>query len=330
MAYTELIKNFSRIRDFMREFYVYGFKSREDYNKKSARSYDNERRRIESYLGGYMSFRRTSEGKNIFLSIDSRASCQNPLYKAFKCKSFTDGDITLHFILFDILSSPDICLTIPEITKKVDEYLSNFSKPMLIDESTIRKKLKEYTELGLTENEKRGRQLCFKRSAGAYDPVWSETVAYFAEAGLCGVIGSYLLDKTDKENNLFSFKHHYITHALESEILCNLFMAISENRKVTITNYTRNVDEEKVWEVVPLKIFVSVQSGRRYLLAYSVKLHKINSYRLDYITEVQQGEAAINFDSLRRKLEEIEPHMWGVSCNRRLSQLEHVEFTIHI
>lgn len=52
MSYTELIKNFNRTRDYMREFYVYGFKSREEYNKKSARSYDDERRRVESWLGG--------------------------------------------------------------------------------------------------------------------------------------------------------------------------------------------------------------------------------------------------------------------------------------
>ena len=30
MAYSELIKNFERIRDYMREFYIYGFKSREE------------------------------------------------------------------------------------------------------------------------------------------------------------------------------------------------------------------------------------------------------------------------------------------------------------
>lgn len=51
MAYSELIKNFDRIRDYMRQFYVYGFKSRTEYDKKSTRSYDNERRRIESWLG---------------------------------------------------------------------------------------------------------------------------------------------------------------------------------------------------------------------------------------------------------------------------------------
>ena len=47
MAYNERVKNFNRIRDYMREFYVYGFKSRDEFTKKSARSYDDEKRRLE-------------------------------------------------------------------------------------------------------------------------------------------------------------------------------------------------------------------------------------------------------------------------------------------
>ena len=79
MAYTELVKNFNRIRDYMREFYIYGFKSRDEYTKKSARSYDDERRRLASWLGEYMQFRQTTEGKNVFLSIDSRMLHHNPV-----------------------------------------------------------------------------------------------------------------------------------------------------------------------------------------------------------------------------------------------------------
>ena len=67
-SYSELIKNFEKIRAYMREFYVYGFKSRDDYQK-SARSYDGERRRLESWLGDHMIFVRTPEGKNVFISI---------------------------------------------------------------------------------------------------------------------------------------------------------------------------------------------------------------------------------------------------------------------
>ena len=72
MAYSELIKDFERIRDYMRQFYVYGFKNRDEYDQKSARSYDNERRRIESWLGEYMGFHRETGGKNVFISVDSR------------------------------------------------------------------------------------------------------------------------------------------------------------------------------------------------------------------------------------------------------------------
>ena len=126
MAYNELVKNFKRIRDYMREFYVYGFKSRDEFTQKSARSYDDERRRLESWLGDYMQFRQTPEGKNVFLAIDSRVTKHNPLFKAWKAKSFTEGDITLHFIILDILSEPSIRMTIGGITELIDQYLSQF------------------------------------------------------------------------------------------------------------------------------------------------------------------------------------------------------------
>lgn len=92
-----------------------------------------------------MGFRQTPDGKNVFISIDSRITHHNPLYKAWKAKSFTDGDITLHFAILDILASSDTKLTAGQITEAIDKkYLSIFRDPKLFDESTVRKKLKEY------------------------------------------------------------------------------------------------------------------------------------------------------------------------------------------
>ena len=123
MAYNELIKNFEKVRAYMREFYVYGFKSRTEYDAKSARSYDDERRRLESWLGDYMRFTQTPEGKNVFLSVDSRVTRKNPFYKAWKAKSFTDGDITLHFAIFDILYDPETKMTLTELIEEIDQRL---------------------------------------------------------------------------------------------------------------------------------------------------------------------------------------------------------------
>ena len=140
MAYSELIKKFDKIRAYMRDFYVYGFKSRVEYDLKSARSYDDERRRIESWLGDYMRFTKTADGrspagsKNVFLSVDSRVNRRNPLYKAWKAKSFTDGDITLHFILFDILHDPGVKLTLAELIDAIDTTLNDAGSDMTFDE----------------------------------------------------------------------------------------------------------------------------------------------------------------------------------------------------
>ncbi len=329
MAYSELIKNFEKIRDYMREFYVYGFKSREEYDKKSARSYDNERLRIESWLADYMGFRQTENGKNVFLSIDSRSSSRNPLYNVFKSKSFTDGDITLHFILFDILYSPDDEFTVAEINEKIDDYLLCFEEPMEFDESTVRKKLKEYVSLGLLNCRKEGKKAYYSRSADENISTCTNAIEFFAEAGLCGVIGSYMLDKSDNNNEYFSFKHHYITHALESEVLCNLFFAIREKRWVNFVNCSRRYDNEREETVLPLKIFVSVQSGRRYLSAYSKKFRNFKMFRLDNISNISLLDECEDFDELRDMFSELEKHMWGVGYNGK-NNLEHVEFTVHI
>ena len=329
MAYNELIKNFNNIRDYMRDFYVYGFKSRDEYTRKSARSYDDERRRLESWLGDYMQFRQSAEGKNIFISIDSRASEHNPLYKAWKAKSFTDGDITLHFLIFDILYSPDIRLSIKQIMEEIDVYLSQFPDAKMFDESTIRKKLREYVDEGLLTTEKKGRYILYRRPDDVKLPS-KDVLNYFSEVLPCGVIGSFLLDKFDKSENPFTFKHHYITSAMDSEVLCTLFTAIRERRNVTLKMLSRDKDKFIESHVVPLKIMISVQNGRQYLMAYVPRFRRITSFRADNIISVTLEEISEQYDKLQETLKSMLPHIWGVSTQSRFGErLEHVEFTVH-
>ena len=212
MAYSELIKNFNKIRDYMRDFYVYGFKSRDDYTKKSARSYDDEKRRIESWLGDYMKFHQTADGKNVFLSIDSRVTRHNPLYKAWKTKSFTDGDITLHFIVMDILSEGQE-LSLGDIAYQVDEYLAVFGHARVFDASTIRKKLNEYVKEGVLLTRKNGKTMLYRRTEELEIPS-RDVLDFFSETAPCGVLGSFLEDKTNDIADHFVFKHHYIMYYL--------------------------------------------------------------------------------------------------------------------
>ena len=329
MPYKEQIKNFNRIRDYIREFYIYGFKNRQEFTNKSARSYDNERRRLENILGEYMQSRQTDNKKNVFLAIDSRTTTHNPLYKVWKMKSFTDGDITLHFILMDILQSTNESMTLHEIIKQLDEYLKVFQQPRIFDESTIRKKLREYVKEGIIKIHKQGKTLYYTISdqMDCYD---TDILDFFSEVAPCGVIGSFLLDKNEKHTSKFRLKHHYITEAIDSEILYQLFDAIHDQCEITIKmlqKRTGNITENKV---IPLQVFISVQNGRQYLMAYGPRFKRILPFRIDHIVSVKRGKKNEQYEMFREKLTNMRQHIWGVSTTSRSGQrIETVEFFIH-
>ena len=321
MAYSELIKNFSRIRSYMRSFYVYGFRHRNEYDEKSTRGYDNERRRIESWLGNYMSFGQDADGKRTFLSVDSRAIAHNPLYRAFKAKSFTDRDIMLHFHLLDILEDTE-GLSITEITEELAERLNEFDSDEIPDESTIREKLREYVDLGLLRKGKQGRETVYSVSVNDMNlESWQTAIDYYAEAAPLGVIGSFLQERFSETESVFRFKHHYILNALDSEILYELATAIGEEHSVTLTKGRHKID------VLPQKLYVSTQTGRQYLLAWMPRNKQFGFIRADLIDEVKIGEQMALPENLKEKREEFQSHVWGAAAGNR-STLEHLEMIL--
>ena len=316
--YSELIKRFDKIRDYMRDFYVYGFMSREAFKqKKSLRSYDNEKRRIESYLSEYMSFRVDENGKSVFLSVDSSDIYQNPLYRAFKSKTFTKNDITLNFIILDILYE-NAALSAAEVANTISaEYLSWFDAPVILDVSTVRNKLTEYETHGILVTQKQGKKLLYSLNNTVIDlNNISDALIFFSEVSPLGVVGSYLLDKCIYDNKFISYKHHYIMHALESEIVYELLKAIHNKRKVEIINHSKRSVDPISLEIIPLRFMISVQGGRRYLAAFSIKSKAILSFRLDYIKSVKLMEICDEFNIHKEQLNEILPNTWGASFGR--------------
>ena len=351
MAYSELIKNFDNIRGYMRDFFLYGFKTREEYDRKSARSYDNERRRIQSYLGSLISFRQTPSGKNAFISLEGRSVTHNPLYQAFKAKSFTNKDITLHFLLLDILSGSSYSLK--DILRIMDtEYLTVFQNPISFDESTLRKKLKEYEELGIVVSEKCGKSVTYRLSEDEICLTeYKEAIRFFTEESPLGVIGSYLEDRmqadaeqayptgrndengkclpgrNDCAGEYLTFKNHYIMNAYDAEITELILQGIHEKRLLEITSFSRGDAGVKQQTVIPYKLYVSTQGGRNYLFCMDADNLRPYSLRVDYIQKGKVGEVCADYDRLLKVCERAGEHMWGVSC-AKYRRYEHIEMDI--
>lgn len=328
MAYQELIRHFSRVRAYMQHFYVYGFYTREEFANGSARSYDDERRRVEGWLGEHMGFRQTPQGKSVFLSFDSRSVRRNPLYRALKSKSFTDRDITLHFLLMDALADGR-ALTVPELMQVIcDERLSRAETPMLFDLSTLRGKVNEYEVLGLLRSHTQGNRKYFARTETADLAALAPMLAFFSEAAPCGVVGSYLEDWLETPCEAFRMKHHYIAQTLDSDLLCQLLDAMQQRCDVTVWHMGKDGRDASQQTLLPVCILQSVQDGRSYLAGWDRLSQAFQCCRLDRISRVRAGQAAEDFERRRREFAAVRAHSWAVS--NPCDALRHMAFTIRV
>lgn len=318
-GFSELIKNFEKTRDYLRDFFIYGYKVRGDFDRKSARTYDDEKRRIESWLDGCLRYESSQRGRQTAISVDSARISENPLYKAFYAKSFTDNDIKLHFLLLNILSDLDK-LTLKEL---IDEIDARFD--VLFEEQTVRLKLKEYANEGIIITEKRGKSACFSLSPDRVPdylnelPGLSDAVKFFSAVGVMGVVGDSILKAADRKNDLFFIKHNYIVHTLEDSLLPKIISAIEQKRFLSLRTFSSKSGFFKENEnfAVPLQISISTQTGRRYLATYIPQYKRFNSFRLDFLRAVKISEPCPDYDKIRDKYEKNITRCFGASFGER-------------
>lgn len=327
--FQELIKSFPKIREYVRDFFVYGFKTRNDFKEKSPRTYDNQRRRLESWLSPYVRKDYVQKGSNLSLAIDSNLLDTNPLFQVWKTKSFTDNDIVLHFLILDLLQDGRT-LTAEEITDSLlDDYETFF------DIQTVRRKCNTYAKEGLLYKQKSGKSVVFSLDNSLAGWLKSngnimDALAFYQMAGNFGIIGNVLLDQFDFCNQTFRVKHSFFVHTLEDEILFNLLDAMKEKSAVKLEIKSSKIERKNTINCIPLQIFTSTRSGRRFLCGYLNSRRRFTCFRLDTIKKVLPLEKPANYDELLTKLEQNRPRLWGVSFQgTERHHLDTLTMTIH-
>lgn len=327
--YSELIKNIEMLRRLIRDFFVFGYKSRNDFNKKSGKSYDNAKRRVadifdEMFVGEY-----ENGEKRYSIRIDSEFEKVNPLFKLFKAKSFTNNDLILHFLIVDIF----------QIKKElsVQDFLEYASKNYSLTENswalgTVINKLNEYVDLGYLSVLLKNNQMLY-----SINPLFDtqkmswDVIQYFSECDILGVVGSYILDK--KENSEYAairYKHKQPFGVLDSLFILQIFEAIRDRERLSISYRTRG--EMFLMKILPLKILVNVQNGRHYLAGYDSKEKCFCELRIDHILSIEDTRVFENagiYNKVREVLNYRLKHTWNVNFHHNdAPQL--VEFTVSV
>lgn len=300
---TLLIRDYENIRHILRDMYLYGCFSREDFVDMgiSGRKYDNEQRRINAYLPkGFIRKRR--EGRKVlqYCSYNPFDCPENYLAETWRNKSFTMLDIMAYFYILQILGNGEE-KTLTELLEEIPEINSE----NVFTKDNLRVKLEEMQEQELIQSRREGRNVWYSLK----EDIWRD----FTEAELRDLyvyleflknvlpfpMPFYFLQKKlrlymecerKKEAepaDQFLFRHSHLSHALDGEIVLDLLRAIRQKRYVTVKMRYGDVK----LRVIPMKIIHDSTYDRQYLLCREVSKKRIRDIRLDKLTAVELEEA---------------------------------------
>lgn len=331
-GYSELIKNFEKIRDFTRDFFVYGLRGRGDYRAVSERSYDNERRRIESYLSEHIVKRHDSRGKTISISSNTTAKTSNPLFKIWQTKSFTKWDCFLHFVILDIMSVLQ-SLRVNDFAEIIsrDYALDMDNEP--VDTMTIRNKLNEYTMLGILEVNKQGKTLYYSLKQNPLDNLkldakegLNTALSFYKNLLPGGFIGHSINRTTDGP---FIYKQIFFSQVLDDEVLLQVLRAIRDKRSAVLNIINTKSSSGVKSSVVPIMILSNTRTGRRYVGTYSLRKNKYSTIRLDYIKDVELGDIHSEYSSIKDKYRVLMKNTFSI-MNKSGEGLQNVRMLLYI
>ena len=329
--YTELKKNFLGIRDLLRQFIIYGDMSRSKLpNNSSVRSFDDDLRRIKSWLKDIVIFKSVNGEKRYSVFVDPSNVEINPFFETYKYKSFTEKDVNLHFLLLSILKDKE--LSVNEISDEICRLSGNAN----FETNTIRNKINEYVDIGLIKLSKKNKNYYYKlEKTGINDLIKHnnnllEAIKFFSSIAPVPTVGSYILDKTDsKENSGFSFRHQFLANCLDDIIVIDLLKAMQSDSFVEITNDSPHTNRITKNILFPFKILVSLNTCRSYIMGYSTRFDNFSFFRLDCIKEIKIMEKADKAEHFKQVINDALPYCYMLHMDLT-HKVEHFEMTLSI
>ncbi len=348
VGYSENVKNYNSIRSTLRELYIDGYKTRNDYisatlDKESSKSVDNRIRRVLNIIKDLYSRSSFSEkGKTSYISIDSRTDTTNPLYKTFEAKSFDKAGLIMYFLIIELLSDGREYLLSDIEQKILNEnnhdimYWGGQGKDETPHRDTLRNWLNKLVDCGILQKTKKGNKDVYSIVSCNID--WREyalPISFFSEIAPLGIFGSFIekdiIESNDTSNIIY--KHHFIVSAIDTEILEILLTAIKEHKSVEIKLYKYDDKSKEVILCTPIKVYSSTRSGRQYVLVYNNQSDaeiRFQFIRLDKIKSIRTGKSDSLFPLRLEEANELIPYIWGVKLPRKKTTPYTVSMTIAV
>jgi hypothetical protein len=342
-------------RGMIRETILAPFKDYREIGFTSHRNYYYFKCYIKTWLGECVKNNINPQNK-ILVGVEPRNIEHNPcsfVYKMYRVKS---NDVNFYFSVMDVLNKRGVDkkykkMSIQEIQEKMSRHqrhaMINSEGSISLSNNTWRSKLDSYCKrYGILQvcHEKNTCKYAYKESHISLER-WKDALDFFSEYDVLGVVGTYIRDRIERGDydayanpivecqSCFSFKHHYVFHVLESDLLEILIQARKQHQYVKTNVKSKGNAENNASIFFPLKFYFNAENGRRYILAVSetdnVELPlKLYLIRIDKIKNVKiLSQKMERFDEAMALLKAYEKNRWGVSM-QHYPELDHIEMDI--
>lgn len=296
---TLLIRDYENIRHILRDIYIFGCFSRDDFIEKkgiSGRKYDNEQRRISAYLPDkFIQKRRIDKKVLLYCSYQMEDSEKNYLADTYRNKSFTALDIMAFFFVQQILSDGQE-MTATELL----DSMPNYNDSVVFTKDNLRVKLDELTEKGFITTRKEGRTVLYK----LVEDIWEdfsddelldlslyleflknvspiEMPYYFLKQKL----HLYMECERHMEcgyNKTFAFKHNHFFNSLDNNVLLPILSSCNLKEAVSVI-----MDDGLERNVLPSRVIHDSAYGRQYLYCFDLNRNVQSIVRIDKILSVR-------------------------------------------
>lgn len=294
-----LIRDYEDIRQILRDIYIFGCFSRDDFIEKlgiSGRKYDKEQQRISSYLPEKFIQKRRVDKKILFYcSYNVMDGGNNHLADTYRNKSFTTLDVMSFFFVQQLLNKSEE-MTASEIL----DALPVCNDSVAFTKDNLRVKLNELVEKGYIRTRKQGRCILYSLS----DDMWKgfsddelmdiclfldfmknvsplEMPYYFLHEKLMLYL-SVERGKNIAEKDVFHFKHNHLFNALDNDILLEILRAMKADYILEVNLY----GSDSGVKVIPVEVIHDSVYGRQYLYCFDVDKAHTTVIRLDRTSQV--------------------------------------------
>ncbi len=299
-----LIRDYDNIRDILRDVYIYGCFTKEDFVKNgiSSRKYDKEQMRIKAYLPDkFIKSRRVGKKTLLYCTYNMDDSGHNFLAETYRNKSFTMLDLMSYFFVLQILGQ-DESMTLPEIL----EELPCFNEEYIFTKDNLRVKLEELVEAGLIDSVKKGKAVLYSIAVDIWEEFSNDELNeiynyldfkkntspleipyYFLQNKL----RLYMITKRKMEllpDKVFQYKHDHIFTALDNDILLEILTAIKQKKRIKVKLRSRNNEIEFV--TVPVQLIHDSTYGRQYLMVWNPDFNQSSILRIDRLIKAECGK----------------------------------------